>query len=85
MGLMGLVIAIIVGALVGWLGSIIMKTDKQMGALANIIVGIVGAWLGRFLAGLIGLAAYNSLGNVIVSIVGACALIAILKAAGFLK
>ena len=43
---MGLLITLLVGALVGWLASMLMKTNNQMGAVANIVVGIVGAWLG---------------------------------------
>ena len=40
------------GALVGWLASIVMRTDAQQGALLNIVVGIVGAFLGVFLVSL---------------------------------
>ncbi len=36
------------GALVGWLASIVMRTDAQQGALLNIVVGIVGAFIGGF-------------------------------------
>jgi uncharacterized membrane protein YeaQ/YmgE (transglycosylase-associated protein family) len=43
--------AIIVGALIGWIASMVAKTDGQQGALANIIIGIVGASLGRWLFG----------------------------------
>lgn len=82
---MGLIVALLIGALVGWLASKIMKTDAQMGAIFNIVVGIVGAWLGRLIAGLLGLMAVTMLGSVLVSIVGACALIAILKWARVLK
>lgn len=82
---MGLLITIIVGAIVGWLASIVMKTNAQMGALWNIIVGIVGAWLGSWIAGLLGIALTNMVVGIIASIVGACILIAILKAIGVLK
>jgi uncharacterized membrane protein YeaQ/YmgE (transglycosylase-associated protein family) len=82
---MGIIITIIVGALVGWLASIIMKTNAQMGSLANIAVGIVGAWVGNFLAGMLGLAATGAIASVIVAIVGACVLIAVLKGVGVLK
>lgn len=43
--------AILVGALIGWLASVVMKTDARQGALANIIIGIVGSALGRWLFG----------------------------------
>jgi uncharacterized membrane protein YeaQ/YmgE (transglycosylase-associated protein family) len=47
--MIGIIIWLVVGGIVGWLASIIMRTDAQQGVLLNIIVGIVGA----FLAGLI--------------------------------
>ena len=53
---MDLIVTLIVGGLIGWLASLIMKTDAQMGILANILVGIVGSFLGHWLAGAMGLA-----------------------------
>lgn len=47
--MIGIIVWLIVGGVVGWLASIIMRTDAQQGILLNIVVGIVGA----FLAGLI--------------------------------
>lgn len=82
---MGLIITIIVGAIVGWLASMVMKTNAQMGSIANILVGIVGAWLGTWLAGLLGIVATNTIVSVVIAIVGACILIALLKAVGVLK
>ena len=82
---MGIIISLLIGALVGWLASIVMKTNAQMGAIFNIVVGIVGAWLGVFLAGLLGFIAVGLIAQIIVSIVGACVLIAILKGVGVLK
>src|SRR5258706_9429175 len=49
------IVTLIVGAVVGWLASILMKTNAQMGAIANILVGIVGSSLGFWLAGVLGL------------------------------
>ena len=46
---MGLIIWLIVGGVVGWLASIIMRTDAQQGILLNIVVGVVGAFLGGFI------------------------------------
>ena len=43
---MNIILWILFGALVGWVASLIMKTDAQQGALMNIIVGVVGAVLG---------------------------------------
>lgn len=82
---MSILIAIVVGGLVGWLASIVMKTNAQMGILANVVVGIIGSALGSWLAGLLGLSAFGFVGSLIVSILGAMALIAILKALKILK
>ena len=46
---MGLIMWLIVGGVVGWLASLIMRTDAQQGVFLNIIVGIVGAFLGGLL------------------------------------
>ncbi|MDO4709777.1 MAG: GlsB/YeaQ/YmgE family stress response membrane protein [Pseudomonadota bacterium] len=48
---MGLIIWLIVGGIVGWLASIIMKRDAQQGIILNVVVGIVGAALAGFLFG----------------------------------
>lgn len=50
---MGILSWIIIGGFAGWVASLIMKTDKKMGLLANIIVGIIGAVIGGFLMSLI--------------------------------
>jgi uncharacterized membrane protein YeaQ/YmgE (transglycosylase-associated protein family) len=47
---MNLIIQLIVGGVIGWLASVVMKTNAQMGVVANVIVGIVGAGLGGWLA-----------------------------------
>jgi uncharacterized membrane protein YeaQ/YmgE (transglycosylase-associated protein family) len=49
------IVTLIVGAVVGWLASMLMKTNAQMGAIANILVGIVGSSLGFWLAGVLSL------------------------------
>jgi uncharacterized membrane protein YeaQ/YmgE (transglycosylase-associated protein family) len=82
---MHFVVAIIIGGVVGWIASLIMKTNAQMGVLANIIVGIVGSALGHWLAGAIGLAAYGVIASGIVSVLGAVILIAILKGLGLFR
>lgn len=46
---MGLILWLIIGGVVGWLASIVMRTDAQQGIILNVVVGIVGA----FIAGLI--------------------------------
>ena len=48
---MGLILALIIGGIIGWLASIVMRTDAQQGILLNIVVGIVGSLIGSFLLG----------------------------------
>ena len=48
---MTLILALIVGGIIGWLASILMRTNAQQGILLNIVVGIVGSLLGSFLLG----------------------------------
>ena len=79
---MNLIMTLIIGGIVGWLASIVMKTNAQMGLVANILVGIVGSFLGFFLAGLIGIAPENSIPRFLVSLVGAALLIFILGKLG---
>ena len=43
---MNLIIWLVVGGVIGWLASLIMKTDAQQGLVLNVVVGIVGALLG---------------------------------------
>jgi len=80
---MSFIIWILVGALVGWLASIIMKTNQSQGALLNIIVGIVGALVGGWLISpVLGIATINqsiSLGSIAVSLGGAVILLALVK------
>lgn len=73
---------IIVGGLLGWIASMVMKTNDQQGIILNIIVGIVGAFLGGLLlAPLFGTGTINqndfSMGSLLVSLVGAIILLAI--------
>lgn len=46
---MGLLLVLIVGGIIGWLASIVMRTDGQQGIFLNVVVGVVGALLGGFL------------------------------------
>lgn len=78
---MNLIILLIVGGIVGWLASLIMRTDAQQGILLNIVVGIVGAVLaGLILSPLIGTPPITSgvisLPSIIVSLLGAVVLLA---------
>ena len=80
---MDIIVWIIVGALAGWIASMIMKTDASMGALANIIVGIIGAFIGGWVISLFG---YNvaegqiNIPSILTAILGAVILLAIIKA-----
>ena len=44
--MIGIIIWLVIGGIVGWLASLVMRTDAQQGILLNIVVGIVGAFLG---------------------------------------
>jgi uncharacterized membrane protein YeaQ/YmgE (transglycosylase-associated protein family) len=79
---MGLVLALIVGGIVGWLASLLMKTDEQMGIIANVLVGVVGSAIGQFLFAILGFAAHGLIAGLIVGVVGAAVLIAALRAIG---
>ena len=82
---MNWLVTIVVGGIIGWLASIFMRTNAQMGIIANVLVGIVGSSLGFWLAGLLGLAAYGAIAQWAVAVFGAAVLILILKAVGVLK
>ena len=82
---MDILIALVVGGVIGWLASLLMKTDAQMGVLANVIVGVVGSMLGFWVAGLLGFAAYGMIARSVVAVAGAALLIAILKGMKILK
>jgi uncharacterized membrane protein YeaQ/YmgE (transglycosylase-associated protein family) len=76
---MSWIITLIVGGIIGWLASVIMKTNAQMGPLANIIVGIIGSMLGFWLAGAAGMTAGSPMMGYLISVLGAVVLIIILK------
>jgi uncharacterized membrane protein YeaQ/YmgE (transglycosylase-associated protein family) len=82
---MDILITLVLGGIVGWLGSLIMKTNAQMGIIANVIVGIIGSFLGFWLAGQIGLAEGGNIGRWLIAVVGAVILIAILKLLNIFK
>jgi uncharacterized membrane protein YeaQ/YmgE (transglycosylase-associated protein family) len=78
------IISLVIGGIIGWVASLIMKTDAQMGLIANVLVGIVGSALGYWLAGQLGIAA-GGIGAWLVALAGAVILIAILRALGIFK
>jgi uncharacterized membrane protein YeaQ/YmgE (transglycosylase-associated protein family) len=82
--IMNFIIWLVVGGLIGWVASMLMKTDAQQGIILNVVVGIVGAMLaGWFISPLIGVGTINqdnfSMPALIVSFVGAAILLAIVN------
>jgi uncharacterized membrane protein YeaQ/YmgE (transglycosylase-associated protein family) len=79
----GIIVWLIVGGIVGWLASLIMKTDAQQGIILNVVVGIIGALIGGWLIGpLLGSGSINegfSIMSVVVSLIGAIILLAIVN------
>lgn len=81
---MNFIIWLVIGGLIGWVASMIMKTDAQQGVILNVVVGIVGAFLGGWLISpLVGVPTINqnafSLPAMLVSLVGAIILLAIVN------
>ena len=81
---MNLIIWLVVGGVLGWLASIVMRRDAQQGIILNVVVGIVGAFLGGFLlspllgAGTINMNDFSVMG-LLVSFLGAVILLAIVN------
>ena len=78
------IIWIVVGGIIGWVASRIMRTDSQQGMLMNIVVGVVGAALaGWLISPLVGVPTINqgefSVGALVVSLLGAIVLLAVVK------
>jgi uncharacterized membrane protein YeaQ/YmgE (transglycosylase-associated protein family) len=81
---MNIVIWLVVGGLIGWVASMIMKTDAQQGLILNIVVGIVGSLIGGWLiAPLLGAGTVNqndfSIGGLLASLIGAIILLAVVN------
>jgi len=81
---MNFIIWLIVGGIVGWLASIVMRTNGQQGLILNIVVGIAGAFVaGVVLTPMLGIATINqsnfSLPGLLVSLVGAVILLAVVS------
>jgi uncharacterized membrane protein YeaQ/YmgE (transglycosylase-associated protein family) len=78
--LLNLIIWLVIGGIVGWLASLVMRTDAQQGVLLNIVVGIVGAFIGGLI---LGRGTINdtplNLTSFLVSLVGAIILLAIVS------
>jgi uncharacterized membrane protein YeaQ/YmgE (transglycosylase-associated protein family) len=81
---MNLIILLVVGGIIGWVASMIMRTDGQQGVILNVVVGIVGALLAGFvITPLIGGASIMdgaiNIQSILVSLVGAIVLLAIVN------
>lgn len=81
---MNFLIWLIVGGILGWLASIVMKTDGQQGVILNVVVGIIGALIAGFvIAPMFGTGTINtndfSIAGLVVSFVGAIVLLAIVN------
>lgn len=76
---MGFIIWLIVGGVVGWLASIIMRTNAQQGILLNIVVGIVGAFLAGLIVGGGSINKAITIGSFLWSLVGAVILLGIVN------
>ncbi|RVQ67612.1 GlsB/YeaQ/YmgE family stress response membrane protein [Croceicoccus ponticola] len=76
---MGIIILIIVGGIIGWLASIVMRTNGQQGILLNVVVGIVGALLAGFIVGGDTIMNGFSLSALLFSFLGAVVLLAIVN------
>jgi uncharacterized membrane protein YeaQ/YmgE (transglycosylase-associated protein family) len=79
---MNILLWIILGALAGWIASLVMGTNRQQGTLTDIVVGIIGAFLGGFIfqaLGGTGVTGFN-VGSLLVAVVGAIVLLAIVRA-----
>ena len=83
--MVNIIVTLVIGGIVGWLGSLVMKTDAQAGIIANIIVGIIGSSLGFWLAGILGLSASGPIMGWVIAVAGAVVLIAILKMLNIFK
>jgi uncharacterized membrane protein YeaQ/YmgE (transglycosylase-associated protein family) len=79
---MSLLVTLIIGGIVGWLASILMKTNAQMGIVANVVVGIIGSFLGIAAANALNATPHGQMGEWIVAVLGAALLIWILRALG---
>lgn len=81
---MNFIIWIVIGGVIGWLASLVMKTDAQQGIFLNVVVGIIGALLGGWLlAPLLGTGTINqndfSIASMFVSFLGALVLLMIVN------
>lgn len=82
--MMSIIVWLVVGGIIGWLASKIMRTDAQQGIFLNIVVGIIGAFIGGWLGGMLGVSGGINQGDfsisgLLMSLVGAVVLLAIVN------
>jgi uncharacterized membrane protein YeaQ/YmgE (transglycosylase-associated protein family) len=82
---MDIIVTLIIGGIVGWLASIVMGTNAQMGLVANIIIGVIGSLLGHWLGGAMGFEADTGLARWALSLLGAIVLIGLLRMLGVFR
>jgi uncharacterized membrane protein YeaQ/YmgE (transglycosylase-associated protein family) len=78
----GIILWVVIGALAGWIGSKIMRTDAQQGGLANVIIGVIGAVVGGFIARAIfgdNSADNGLIASFFIALAGACLVIGLRK------
>ena len=76
---MDIILTLVIGGIVGWTASLITEAGDQTGVAASVLLGVVGSVLGLWLAGLLGLPLAASPARWLVSMLGAAALIALVR------
>lgn len=74
---MGFIIALVIGAVCGWLAGYIMKSNGSL--LRNIILGIIGGFVGNLIFDLLGFSINGTLGSIISGVIGSCLVIFIVQ------
>jgi len=82
---MDIIVTLIIGGVVGWLASIVMGTNAQMGLVANIIIGVIGSLLGHWIGGVMGFEAESGLARWALSLLGAILMIGLLRMLGVFR
>lgn len=68
---------LVMGGILGWLASIVLKQNDSMGLIANVVAGVVGAWLGNLVQGWLAIGAGNWFWNFLFALIGAVVVVAI--------
>jgi uncharacterized membrane protein YeaQ/YmgE (transglycosylase-associated protein family) len=79
-----LLVTLVTGGIIGWVASLIMGTDAEMGLLANVFIGVLGSLLGTWLAATLGLPVGGA-ARWLFALLGAAVLIAIVRALGIFR